>query len=187
MSYILTHTGQRFDYERVEDMLYNIEDIAHSLSNQCRFLGHTSRFYSISEHSRFVAALLKKWNHSPYTQLHGLLHDLSEAYLGDMPTPLKQYCPPYKDLENRILSFALPQLGLPFPTRLSDKRVKMADGVALAVEVEMLMPQGDAGVEWIGAYKKEGSAEVWSNLPRGGGEADMFLSHYYSLMQRCEW
>jgi len=63
-----------------------IEDIAHALSNQCRFSGHTSRFYSVAEHA---------WLASYYAPAHlaaaALMHDAAEAYLIDIPRPLKLY------------------------------------------------------------------------------------------------
>lgn len=72
----------------------NIEDIAHALANICRWTGHTSRFYSVAEHCIRAAAIAP-----PECKLHVLMHDATEAYLGDVATPLKQLLPEYSHLE----------------------------------------------------------------------------------------
>lgn len=73
----------------------NIEDIAHALANICRWTGHTSRFYSVAEHCIRAAAIAP-----PECKLHVLMHDATEAYLGDVATPLKQLLPEYSRIEN---------------------------------------------------------------------------------------
>lgn len=88
--WIQTFTGRRFYplAPRPEDV--DIEDIAHALANLCRFAGHTRRFYSVAEHSVRVAAILKaSCPGFPKLHLGGLLHDASEAYLVDVPRPVK--------------------------------------------------------------------------------------------------
>jgi hypothetical protein len=83
--WIMTFTGKHFyPYSPiVEDI--DIQDIAHALSQICRFGGHCSRFYSVAEHSILVSIRCPQ-----ELKLVGLLHDAAEAYLGDVPTPLKQ-------------------------------------------------------------------------------------------------
>ena len=51
MSWVQTRSGGFFDYDDMEKSKIDIEDISYSLSNICRFLGHTNRFYSVAEHS----------------------------------------------------------------------------------------------------------------------------------------
>jgi len=188
MGYILTATGRTFDYERVNEFLYSIEDIAHSLAKQCRFVGHTKRFYSVAEHSRLVATILKARGATPPVQLFGLLHDLSEAYIGDMPTPLKQMFPLYKELETKILAAAIPQLAGRGLMGGEAEIVKWADGVALAMEVDKLMPKEGRTANWIGAVN---SAAIeyglcWPDLPRSESEEKLFSEHYYRLMGECK-
>ena len=75
-----------------------IEDIAHSLSLQCRYAGHCLRFYSVAEHSVLIARHLAA-THAPEVALAGLLHDAPETYLVDVPRPVKPYLGNYKVIE----------------------------------------------------------------------------------------
>lgn len=83
-AWIQTYSGKRINLldPKVEDIC--IEDIAQALSMQCRFSGHCKEFYSVAQHSLFVSKMCE-----PQDALHGLLHDASEAYLVDIPKPLK--------------------------------------------------------------------------------------------------
>lgn len=85
---IRTSTGILVDPWNLDPDDIMVEDIAHSLSHQCRFTGHTCRFYSIAEHCILVASFLKSFG--PRIQLAGLIHDAAEAYFGDMAGPSKR-------------------------------------------------------------------------------------------------
>lgn len=63
----------------------HLEDIARALANTSRWAGHTPHYYSVAEHSIRVAMLVE-----PHHKLQALLHDAAEAYLGDIPTPIKR-------------------------------------------------------------------------------------------------
>ena len=140
--WIETHGGKEFYFlDPTEDMI-DIDDIAHSLSNQCRFSGHTSRFYSVAEHSLNVA--LELFGEPPVIRLQGLLHDASEAYLLDVPSPVKQYLTNYKEMEEKIMRAIFKKYGVPFPM---DDMVKEADAVMLKCEARFLLPSG--GKSWL--------------------------------------
>jgi len=137
--FIETYTGQRFMplSPRVEDVV--IADIAHALSNQCRFSGHTKEHYSVAEHSVRVARVLEARGYSPTSQLWGLLHDASEAYLVDLPTPLKSdptIGHAYRIAEARIMAVICQRFDLPIH---EPAEVRTADAVLLATEVRDLM------------------------------------------------
>lgn len=84
-----------------------IEDIAHALSNQCRYNGHTREFYSVAEHSVRVASCLPV-----KLRLAGLMHDTAEAYVGDIVRPLKPLLKEFKEIEQRTMVAILEGLGL---------------------------------------------------------------------------
>lgn len=84
MTWILTRSGRRFDLLAPKADQVSTLDIAHALSQLCRFNGHTSRHYSVAQHSLLVASIVPAEH-----QLAALLHDATEAYVGDMVRPLK--------------------------------------------------------------------------------------------------
>lgn len=78
-------------------------DIAIGLSRQCRFGGHTKKFYSVAEHSmQCLEMALFEYNHLPYLPLKVLLHDAHEFILGDVPTPLKKLLTEYEYIAQRL-------------------------------------------------------------------------------------
>ncbi len=86
--FILTYTGKQFLYDEVTPDVIDIRDIAHSLSQLCRYTGHTNLFYSVAQHSLLVS---EKMPGGPAAKLVGLLHDAAEAYTGDLASPLKKW------------------------------------------------------------------------------------------------
>lgn len=75
----------------------DIEDIAHALGNMCRYAGHVNEFYSVAEHCVLASYLAPKDE-----QLEALLHDATEAYLVDVPRPVKYLMPDYRVYEARL-------------------------------------------------------------------------------------
>lgn len=126
-----THSGLRF-YPldpRPEDI--RIEDIAHALPMICRFNGHCSRFYSVAEHSLLVAAQVNILY--PESALYALLHDASEAYLCDVPRPLKRTpaMVSYRAMERAVEAAIAERFGLgpmmPLIVKTCDERALMTE------------------------------------------------------------
>ena len=92
------------EHPRLEDV--RVEDIAHSLSMLCRYVGHCSDFYSVAEHSLMVeAAAQARWPLLPGEAMAFLMHDAQETYLGDASSPLKLLLPDYRSLEAGWVGF----------------------------------------------------------------------------------
>jgi 5'-nucleotidase len=68
-------------------------DIARALANQCRFGGHSRAFYSVAQHSVIVSRLVEERGGDTEDAFAALMHDATEAYLGDMPHPIKHRSP----------------------------------------------------------------------------------------------
>lgn len=121
-----THTGRIVDLSSFSEEDIDIADIAHALAHIVRFTGHANRPYTVAQHSMLVADLCPEGD-----RLWGLLHDASEAYLGDVSTPLKTLLPEYREIEGRVQRMIAGRFGLPWPIPGS---VKDADRDALMIE-----------------------------------------------------
>lgn len=121
--WIQTFTGrQMWPMDPRADEIH-IEDIAHSLSMQCRYAGHCRRFYSVAEHSVLLARYV-----SPANALWALLHDASEAYLVDVPRPVKPALAGYKAIEEKVsiviaARFGLSSIEIPREVHEADMRI----------------------------------------------------------------
>jgi hypothetical protein len=171
-AWMQTHTGRRF-YPldpHIEDI--DIEDIAHALAHLCRFGGHCRTFYSVAQHSVIVSSYLP--DDEPALQLAGLLHDATEAFLVDIPRPLKVALPEYKAIEQRLEAVIAERFGVDF----HDQRIKQADNVALMTEARDLMGTPPAG--WASDVP-EGPDRVIINPWAPDQSRQTFLSVYRHL------
>lgn len=156
--YIETYTGARVYLDDSDVSCFDPVDIAHSLSLQCRYTGHTTRHYSVAEHSILVRDLVTMFA-DPHTrkeelrilELQGLLHDASEAYLSDMAAPFKGKIPGYRDQEDRLQARIMTAFGLPVEHH---PLIKQCDWVALFIEADALMPNSDY-TKWTGWEEHE--------------------------------
>lgn len=111
--WIQTFSGRQFWPLDPQPEHVHIEDIAHSLSHLCRYAGHCTRFYSVAEHSLLLTWTLRRHGHGLEVQKWALIHDAPEAYIVDMPRPIKRRMKEYKAVENLVeaaiaLRFDLP-------------------------------------------------------------------------------
>ena len=131
LPWIQTYTGRKFDFLNPTVDSVCIEDIAHALSNICRYTGHTKEFYSVAQHS-----VLAVDNVPDEDAFAALLHDATEAYLTDISKPLKNLLPQYCELEDKVYKVIACKFGLPDELPAS---VKEADLRLLATEKRDLL------------------------------------------------
>jgi 5'-deoxynucleotidase YfbR-like HD superfamily hydrolase len=180
-----TYTGRQFwplD-PRPEDVC--LEDVAHHLSNICRFGGACGMFYSVAQHAVLVSTVAERRaiqacvppSDVQRLALHGLHHDDAEAYIGDMVRPLKRFIPQFVEIEDAIVERAIaPHFGLE-SWLMKSAVIKAADEILLATEARDLMGGQSAG-KW--ALRAEPMQE--HIVPVSSVEAyTMFMSRHREL------
>jgi uncharacterized protein len=108
-------------------------DIARALANQCRFGGHSRVFYSVAQHSVIVSRLVEERGGDVEDVFAALMHDATEAYLGDMPHPLKHRSPlgaAFKEAEDHLEQAIRDR----FRIKPDVPAIKQADRALLATE-----------------------------------------------------
>jgi 5'-deoxynucleotidase YfbR-like HD superfamily hydrolase len=87
--YLQTVSGRWVNPFDPDPAQFDPGDIARALANQCRFGGHSRVFYSVAQHSVIVSRVVEERGGDAEDVFAALMHDAGEAYLGDMPHPLK--------------------------------------------------------------------------------------------------
>jgi uncharacterized protein len=140
-----------------------IDDIAWALSNICRYGGHCHRNYSVAEHTLLVAGLLP-----PHKKLYALLHDAPEAYLGDIPTPLKRRMPQFKELETKVARVVAEAFNIDpdeFLSEIETGDVKQADLMALKYEQSFLWKDSLLQYDRQATSAKKLYVALWDQTP----------------------
>lgn len=155
--WLQTYTGGKFWPLDPQSSEVDIRDIAHSLSLQCRYAGHCLAFYSVAEHSVHVSNYLCDFGKD--VALWGLLHDAAEAYVVDVPRPLKGFLAGYAQAEKKVMDAICVKFGIgaEMPAVVKDadnriladeKRQNMADlewdyvpGPAIGVKLQLWQPE----------------------------------------------
>lgn len=167
---ILLYSGEYFDFLAPENSIFTIEDVAQGLSQTCRFAGQSSRFYSVAEHCVHMSYAVP-----PEHAYAALMHDATEAFIGDMSKPLKDLLPEYKAIETRIEAVVFDRFSVPTPF---DPCIKEFDIQMLATEQAQIMRNNDGWDYTRG--RKALPIKLYGWYPFEAKE--MFLARYRELM-----
>lgn len=173
--WMCTASGEVFYPLKPELGGIKLDDIAHALSNICRWTGHTRVHYSVANHSVHVANLLLQFGYSNRVALLGLLHDSPESMINDIARPLKKSIGGIERVEARIFAEILKVLNVKPPTKLEWEQVKRADNFSLEIEAFQLMPE----IVWSQISSEE--AKTAPPLPMPRNPKAYFLQAYARL------
>lgn len=169
MSFIQTSQGRKFDVISCELDEIEIEDIAHGLSHICRFGGQIPTFYSVAQHSFEMSYLAPE-----IYQLEALMHDASEAYLGDVCKHLKDLLgSSYKTLEYDLMIKIATKFKFAYP---SPPVIKVLDNDMLETEFKQIWRKRDPEIPSYGHELEIKLRPTNSHLAKG-----IFLERYHSL------
>lgn len=169
MTFIYTFAGHKLDFLDPDPSMICIDDIAIGLSTEARFGGHTRFPYYVSQHSIGCSHLV-----APEFALEALLHDATEAYMRDIPTPLKMLLPEYQKIEDRLDKVIRKVFGL---APEMSRSVKEVDSIALYTEMHKMTymePKHPAHPGYLSSIKSIPPAEAYTN----------FLRRFHELYQK---
>ncbi len=138
-SAIETYSGRAFDPLDPDPSTIRVEDVAHGLAHTCRFAGQCQFYYSVATHAIHVSRELA--DREPIVQLYGLFHDASEAYITDVPRPIKREIDAYDRIERDVLAAVWDRLNIPHPDDEQWQAVMDADDRMLRHEAETLLSE----------------------------------------------
>ena len=161
-AWLATATGGMWSIHHPAPADVSIRDIAAGLSRNCRYNGQIMEecdFLSVSEHS----VLMTKWaiqnNVAQTTEdaLAILLHDASEAYFGDMVTPLKDLLPEFRNIENNAQSVIIKGFGL------SDDNVRISKATIKEIDNRIRLDEREFAI--MDPALSEGKKLLWDKVP----------------------
>ena len=177
---------------------FDIEDIAYTLAGQPRFNGTGARnqhdhSISVAEHSvRASYMILTQHNtrvafyNDRIAALTGLMHDVTEAFLGDVPGPWKALLPDFCKLEEylwgKICEWINEEYGVTMPLELPPE-MKYIDYRCLFLEAREVMQT--QGRDWVMSDAEGVMPTTWDAPLYWWSPAEaeqQFLRRFYELV-----
>ncbi len=175
--WIETYTGRAFYIQEPSPDDICLVDIAHALSNLCRYNGHCSQFYSVAEHSVHVAKFIEFLKFPTAVIMAALLHDACEAYTGDFPSPIKWVIPELQTMEKKIQKAVHEHFDIR-PQAYKDKVIDVVDKRIVQDERHALMTP-HTGLPWTVDGLEPLGINIHSWTPKIA--EDIFLVTFYEL------
>lgn len=144
MTYIQTHSGNCFRLDQPTALTATQDDICTALSRIPRFNGHTKKVYTVAQHSVAAYRIANAWRLNPELCAAALLHDAHEAYIGDVPTPVKSFLTGIKELAYSV-DRAIGESFDVLPAHMRDPRIRAIDAALLIMEADALLAGGRVG------------------------------------------
>lgn len=170
MNWLITQSLTKIDLDSIRPEDIKIEDIAHSLAHQCRWGGHCPKFYSVAQHCVHAAEICRT------AKLWALMHDAAEAYVSDLPFPVKERFPDFKRLEDQVHEKIAIRFNLHWPM---PRLIKAIDLILYRTEVRDLFgdrfrwepldgitPWSETLVPWSPDRAKEEFLKTFNELTR---------------------
>lgn len=168
---ITTRGGLKYNVFDFNPKLFALDDIADSLSKINRYIGNIpNQSYSVAQHS-VLGAQVFLFSGEVELAYQFLMHELTEAFLGDTLSPVKAIAPAFKKLEDEIEIKLYKHWGLPIK---KDPRLKMLDLNLCEYEMTILLP---------GNAERNFQFDFWS--PEVG--KNRFIGMYNQIMKMREY
>lgn len=142
--WIATLSGDPFYLDECNVSDIPLKSVVHALSMNCRYNGHISKHYSVAEHSVYVSLIVELMGGSRGDALAALFHDVSEAFIPDIPRPFKGYMRGFDEFEHRVLLAASEHYNFQYPL---PEIVKYIDRHIVRAEATRLFPTAPSWVE----------------------------------------
>lgn len=179
-NWIQTYTGRCFDPFAPDPDQINIVDIAWGLSMKCRYNGACLRYYSVAEHSVVMSRWFATMRSCIELQRYALLHDANEAYLPDIPRPIKRHPSliNWRAIEDGVDKVVFERFGLAWP---APPEIGEADGRIIFDERPQVMRGSE--LDWRGTGQADGLGPLDVELPGWSQQeaAWQFLARFHEV------
>ena len=174
---IVLPSGKLFDLLNPTEDDFDIMDIAHTLALSCRWGGWCREFYSVAQHSFYASYMVQ-----PRLALAALLHDATEAYMTDIPRPLKALLPDYCAMETTLGGKLAVAFDLPV-CAFVDPEIKAIDDRLMALEATVLINTSEAFWQTMGGRPDGSIFDIDKNFQTWPWEVaeKAFLSRYFEI------